>query len=54
MEGESPSLSKIAGPLMKVTAPIAKNILASVGTTAAASAVDAGIEKKYMVLEQQL
>ena len=54
MEGESPSLSKIAGPLMKVTAPIAKNILASLEITAAALAVDAGIEKKYMVLEQQL
>ena len=36
--------SKIAGPLMKVAVPLAKkNILASLGITAAASAVDAGI-----------
>ena len=39
-------LSKLAGPLMKVAVPLAKNILASLGITAAASAVDAGIQKK--------
>ena len=39
-------LSKIAGPLMKVAVPLAKNILASLGTTATASAIDAGIQKK--------
>ena len=39
-------LSKIVGPLMKVTVPWAKNILAPLGVTAAASAIDAGIEKK--------
>ena len=47
-------LSKLAGPLMKVAVPLAKNILAPLGITAAASAIDAGIQKKYMVLEQQL
>ena len=47
-------LSKLAGPLMKVVIPLAKNVLAPLGITAAASAIDAGIQKKYMVLEQQL
>ena len=47
-------LSKLAGPLMKVAVPLAKNILAPLGITAAASAIDAGIQKKYMVLEQPL
>ena len=36
-------LSKIAGPSMKVAVPFAKNILAPLGITAAASAIDAGI-----------
>ena len=45
-------LSKLAGPLIKVAIPLAKNILAPLGITAAASAIDAGIKKKYMVLEQ--
>ena len=36
-------LSKLAGPLMKVAIPLAKNILDSLGITAAASAIDAGI-----------
>ena len=39
-------LSKLAGPLMKVAAPLSKNILAPLGITAAASAIDAGIQKK--------
>ena len=39
-------LSKLAGPLMKVAVPQAKNILAPLGITAAASATDAGIQKK--------
>ena len=43
-------LSKIASLLMKVAVPLAKNILAPLGITAAASAIDAGIQKKYMVL----
>ena len=38
-------LSKLAGPLMKVAVPLAKNILAPLGITAAASAIDAGIQK---------
>ena len=39
-------LSKIAGPLMKVAVPLAKNILAPLGITAASAAIDAGIQKK--------
>ena len=38
-------LSKLAGPLMKVAIPLAKNVLAPLGITAAASAIDAGIQK---------
>ena len=38
-------LSKLAGPLMKVAIPLVKNILAPLGITAAASAIDAGIKK---------
>ena len=41
-----PLLSKLVGPLMKVTVPLAKNVLAPLGITAAASALDAGIQKK--------
>ena len=39
-------LSKLAGLLMKVAIPLAKNVLAPLGITAAASAIDAGIPKK--------
>ena len=39
-------LSKLAGPLMKIAIPLAKNVLAALGITAAASAIDAGIQKK--------
>ena len=39
-------LSKLAGLLMKVAIPLAKNVLAPFGITAAASAIDAGIRKK--------
>ena len=39
-------LSKLAVPLMKVAVSLAKNILAPLGITAAASAIDAGIQKK--------
>ena len=42
-------LSKLADPLMKVAVPLAKNILALLGMTAAASTIDAGIQIKYMV-----
>ena len=39
-------LTKLAGPLMKVAIPLAKNILAPLGKTAAASAIDADIQEK--------
>ena len=44
---------------MKIAIPLAKNVLAPLGITAAASAIDAGIQKKkkkkkYMVLEIRL
>ena len=39
-------LSKLSGPLMKVAILLAKNVLAPLGITAAASAIDAGIQKK--------
>ena len=50
-------LSKLAGPLMKIVIPLAKNLLAPLRITAAASAIDAEIQKKKkkkkkMVLEQ--
>ena len=47
-------LSKLASPLMKVAIPLAKNVLVQLEITAAALAIDAGIQTKYMVLEQQL
>ena len=46
-------LSKLAGLLIKVAVPLAKNILAPLGITAATSAIDAGIQKKYTVQGQQ-
>ena len=39
-------LSKFAGPLMKAAMPLAKNVLAPLGLTAAMSAIDGGIQKK--------
>ena len=39
-------LSKLAGPLMKVALPLAKNVLASLDLTAAMSAIDESIQKK--------
>ena len=39
-------LSKLAGPLIKVAVPLAKNVLAPLRITAAASAIDVGIQKK--------
>ena len=39
-------LSKLAGPLMKAAFPWAKNVLTLLGITAAASTIDAGIQKK--------
>ena len=38
---------------MKVANPLAKNVLAPSGITAATSAIDARIKKKKKVLEQQ-
>ena len=39
-------LSKLAGPSMKAAVPLAKNVLAPLGITAASSAIDAKIQKK--------
>ena len=38
-------LSKLAGPLMKVALPLAKNVLAPLGLTAAMSTIDGSIQK---------
>ena len=38
-------LSKLVGSLTKAAIPLAKNVLAPLGITAAASAIDAGIPK---------
>ena len=52
-------LSKLAGPLMKVAMPLAKNVLAPLGLTAAMSAIDGGIQKKIhgfgvkLIIEQE-
>ena len=49
-------MGKLPDPLMKVAIPLAKNVLVPLEITAAASAMDAGIQKrkKNVVLEQQL
>ena len=53
------SLSKLAGPLMKVELPLAKNVLAPLGLTAAMSAIDGSIQKKIhgsgvkLIIEQK-
>ena len=39
-------LSKLAGPLMRIAIPLAKNVVAPLGITAGASAIDAGIQRK--------
>ena len=39
-------LNKLAGPLMNAAIPLAKNVLAPLGIAAAASAIDAEIQKK--------
>ena len=52
-------LSKLAGPLMKVEMPLAKNVLAPLGLTAAMSAIDGSIQKKIhdlgvkIIIEQE-
>ena len=38
--------SKLVGPLMKVAMPLAKNVLAPLGLTAAMPAIDGSIQKK--------
>ena len=55
-------LGKLLGPLLKtglplinnVIRPLAKSVLIPLRLTAAASSADAGIQKKYLVLEQKL
>ena len=42
-------MSKLAGPLIKVAIPLAKNILGPLGITAPASVIDARIQKKIDV-----
>ena len=44
-------LSKLAGPLMKVALPLAKNVLSPLGLAASMSAIDGSIQKRYMVLD---
>ena len=52
-------LSKLAGPLLKVALPLAKNVLAPLGLTAAMSAIDRSIQKKIhgsrvkLIIEQE-
>ena len=52
-------LSKLADLLMKVAMPLAKNVLAPLGLTAAMSAIDGGIQKKMrgegikLIIEQE-
>ena len=41
-------LGKLAGPLMKVAVPLAKNVLAPLGISAAMSATDGSIKKKML------
>ena len=41
-------LDKLAGPLMKVAMPLAKNVLAALGLSAAMYAVDGSIKKKML------
>ena len=47
-------LSKLAGPLMKVAMPLAENVLAPLGLTAAMSAIDGSIQKKIHGSEVKL
>ena len=52
-------LCKLAGPLMKVAMPLAKNVLAPLGLTAAMSVIDGSIQKKIrgdgikLIIEQE-
>ena len=47
-------LSKLAGPLMKVAFPLAKNVLAPIDLTVAMSAIDVNIQKKIQGLGVKL
>ena len=50
-------LIKLFGPLLKTGLPFLKSVikpLGLLGLTTASSAIDAGVQKRYMVLEQQL
>ena len=47
-------LSKLAGPLMEVAMPLAKNVLAPLGLTAAMSAINGSIQKKIHSSEIKL
>ena len=52
-------LRKLAGPLMKVAMPLAENVLAPLGLTAAMSAIDGSIKRKIhgsgvkLIIEQE-
>ena len=52
-------LNKLAGPLMKVALPLAKNVLTPLGLTAAMSAIDGSIPKRMhgsgvkLIIEQE-
>ena len=46
-------LGKLAGSLMKVAMPLAKNVLAPLGLTVVMSAIDGSIKKRCLVLERQ-
>ena len=52
-------LSKLAGPLMKVALPLAENVLAPLGLTAAMPAIDGSMQKKThgsgvkLIIEQE-
>ena len=46
-------LGKLAAPLIKVAMPLAKNVLAPLGISAAMSAIDGSIKKRCLVQKQQ-
>ena len=46
-------LGKLVGPLMQVAIPLAKNVLAPLGLSAAMSAIDGRLKKRCLVLERQ-
>ena len=47
-------LSKIAGPLMKIAVPLAKNVLAPLGITAAASAIDGSGNTTSIITNEEM